>query len=178
MGVVIGGVISSSVISAVAAGCRAVPTTEAYVPAALNEDRYEIVGHFVDVILPATDSPGATDAGVPSFVDQMLASWFSSDERESFLRQLDLLEAEANGRFGSGFASIDHPSREQLVSDIAVDSDVSNPTELNTLFRRMKELTLVGYYTSEVGSTQELRVMPMGEWKADVPYQEVGRAWT
>ena len=42
----------------------------------------------------------------------------------------------------------------------------------------MKELTLVGYYTSEVGATQELRRMPMSEWKADVPYDSIGRAWT
>ena len=42
---------------------------------------------------------------------------------------------------------------------------------------RLKELTLAGYYTSEVGATQELRVNPMGAWMADVPYSEVGRAW-
>ena len=44
-------------------------------------------------------------------------------------------------------------------------------------FRTMKELTLVGYYTSQVGATQELRVMPMGPYLADVPYAQVGRAW-
>ena len=42
---------------------------------------------------------------------------------------------------------------------------------------RLKVLTLAGYYTSEVGATQELRVNPMGAWFADVPYSEVGRSW-
>jgi hypothetical protein len=44
-------------------------------------------------------------------------------------------------------------------------------------FRTMKELTLVGYYTSQPGSTQELRVVPMGPYHPDVPYAQLGRAW-
>lgn len=46
-----------------------------------------------------------------------------------------------------------------------------------SFFRTLKELTLVGYYTSEVGATQELKLNPMGVWRADIPYAEVGQAW-
>lgn len=46
-----------------------------------------------------------------------------------------------------------------------------------SFFRMLKELTLVGYYTSEVGATQELRLNPMGVWRGDIPYSEVGQAW-
>jgi hypothetical protein len=41
----------------------------------------------------------------------------------------------------------------------------------------VKELTLVGYYTSEVGATRELRVNPMGRYRGDVPYAAVRTAW-
>ena len=44
-------------------------------------------------------------------------------------------------------------------------------------WRRMKEVTLVGYYTSQPGATQELRVNPMGKWQGDIPYRTVGRSW-
>jgi gluconate 2-dehydrogenase gamma chain len=44
-------------------------------------------------------------------------------------------------------------------------------------WRRMKELTLVGYYTSQPGATQELRVNPMGKWQGEIPYRTVGRSW-
>ncbi len=46
-----------------------------------------------------------------------------------------------------------------------------------SFFRTLKELVLVGYYTTELGAKQELRVNPMGSWRADVPYGEVGSAW-
>jgi hypothetical protein len=41
----------------------------------------------------------------------------------------------------------------------------------------MKELTLLGYYTSEIGATKELHVSPMGAYHGDVPYRSQGRAW-
>jgi gluconate 2-dehydrogenase gamma chain len=45
-------------------------------------------------------------------------------------------------------------------------------------FRTMKELTIVGYYTSEVGATVELRheAVP-GRHQGCVPFTEIGRAW-
>jgi hypothetical protein len=44
-------------------------------------------------------------------------------------------------------------------------------------FRRMKELTVLGYYTSELGATKELRVSPIGAYHGDVPFRTLGRAW-
>jgi gluconate 2-dehydrogenase gamma chain len=46
-----------------------------------------------------------------------------------------------------------------------------------SFFRTLKELVLVGYYASEVGASQELRVNPMGPWRADIVYSEIGRSW-
>ena len=45
-------------------------------------------------------------------------------------------------------------------------------------FRRMKELTLLGYYTSEAGATRELKVNPMGIYRSDVPYRSIGHSWS
>ncbi len=44
-------------------------------------------------------------------------------------------------------------------------------------FRRMKELTLLGYYTSEIGATKELHVTPMGAYRGDLTYASIGKAW-
>ena len=62
----------------------------------------------------------------------------------------------------------------------AVDSPLAE-AELDKrpgwFFRRMKELTLLGYYTSEAGANQELRVNPMGFYTADLAYKSIGRSW-
>jgi hypothetical protein len=49
--------------------------------------------------------------------------------------------------------------------------------DVRSFFRTLKELTVVGYYTSEIGARQELHVDPMGAWRADVSYADIGRAW-
>ena len=41
----------------------------------------------------------------------------------------------------------------------------------------MKELTLLGYYTSQSGAMTELKVNPMGIYRADIPYRSVGHSW-
>ena len=52
------------------------------------------------------------------------------------------------------------------------------PVEAPPFYRQLKELTVAGYYTSEVGATQELQWLPApGRYEADVPLSEVGRAW-
>jgi gluconate 2-dehydrogenase gamma chain len=53
----------------------------------------------------------------------------------------------------------------------------ADDTGRGSFFRTLKELVLVGYYTAEVGATKELRVNPMGSWRADIPYVEIGSAW-
>jgi len=61
----------------------------------------------------------------------------------------------------------------------AADSLTVDPGDVGpeSFFRRMKELTLVGYYTSEPGATRELRVAPFGPYRADVPYAAGTPAW-
>jgi gluconate 2-dehydrogenase gamma chain len=65
---------------------------------------------------------------------------------------------------------------ERVLPTVDDDSDPED-TGPRGFFRTLKELVLVGYYTSELGATQELRVNPMGVWRADIPYAEVGRSW-
>lgn len=45
-------------------------------------------------------------------------------------------------------------------------------------FRRMKELAVLGYYTSELGATKELRTSPWGIYRGDIPYSSIGRSWS
>jgi gluconate 2-dehydrogenase gamma chain len=72
-------------------------------------------------------------------------------------------------------------TEEGTAASIAVGADEVWEAEdigEQAFFRTLKELVLVGYYTSEVGATRELRVNPMGVYRSDIPYAEIGRAWS
>ena len=83
--------------------------------------------------------------------------------------------------------------RDSLARQSGTGATVSDPTrpsadggggetarrelEKGWFFRRMKELTLLGYYTSEPGATHELKVNPMGIYRGDIPYRSIGHSW-
>jgi hypothetical protein len=55
---------------------------------------------------------------------------------------------------------------------------IRNEMGSDWFWRRMKEMTVVGYYTSQPGATQELRgPNPMGVWRGDIPFHRGDRAW-
>src|SRR3989442_15534589 len=51
---------------------------------ALNAHQNETVATIAELIIPKTDTPGAREAGVPAFIDVMLADWAGDDQRQMF----------------------------------------------------------------------------------------------
>lgn len=183
IGLLLGGAISAPAVSGFLAGCTTPFSDGKYVPRTLSDDRYEAIRVLVELILPETDTPGALSAGVDRFVDEMLTDYYALSDRDRFLEGLDRFLETSTGEFGRDFVDLDAESMIDYVRtrDIEAysnpDSDqLSDPAEL-FFFRTLKELTIMGFYTSEIGATQELRVMPMGEYRPDVDLTELGRAW-
>ena len=202
---ILGGALAAPTIAGVLAGCgdqksrgtaSAVQTLRALTPA-----QEQLVAAVAEVILPATDTPGARDVGVSLFVDRMLADYYTADARAQFLAGLARLDAIALSQHGHPFVSCTAAQQFALIDALdaqlfdlrAMDAgapsrstgaapDSTHTTRVEDADPRafygvLKELTLAGYYTSEAGATRELRVNPMGRWRADVPYTQLGAGW-
>jgi hypothetical protein len=126
----------------------------------LTDHQNAMVTVIAELIVPQTDTPGATGAQVNRFVDIMLAEWFEDDEREEFLRGLVALDGRSVNTFGAPFLALDEAQQTVLLNGLEAEvmalREANLPTERH-FFLRMKWLTLFGYYTSEVGATQELQ---------------------
>ena len=206
----LGSALAAPTIAGVLAGCGDQKTRIASATAqklrALTPAQEQIVAAVSEVILPATDTPGARDVGVSLFVDRMLADYYTADARAKFLAGLARLDARAIAQHGNPFLSCAAAQQVALIDALdaqlfdshpldagappsratgaTLDSapDSTNETRVEDVDPRafygvLKELTLAGYYTSEAGSTRELRVNPMGRWRADVPYTQLGAGW-
>ena len=170
--VLAGGAMSSSTLAAVFAGCEATPAPAGWTPVVLTRPQLEVLTAVVDEIIPATETPGARDVGVPRFVDTLLERYADEDERTRVLDGLDEL--------GPEFLALNNEEQAALL--VVLDQEAVTAREADTeplpYFATLKEWTLVGYYTSEVGATEELRWMPVpGRWDGDVPLDDVGRTW-
>jgi len=189
--VALGATVSAPTVVGLLSGCEGPGSDGGYVPRTLLDGRLRRVEVLAEVLIPETDTPGASAARVHDFVDVMLTDFYSSDERARFLDGLADVEAEARGRFGQDLEELRAVDLEALVSELdraAYPDAGADPASAATVqravaegrppfMRTLKELVVAGYYTSEIGQTVELRPMPFGAFDADVPYDEIGRSW-
>lgn len=181
MTVLAGGALSSSTVAALLGGCETTgAATAEWTPAVLDVPRLEKLTVVVDAILPRTDTPGASDVGVPAFIDRVLADHAEAEERTRVLEGLDGLDDAAREATGVAFLEADPDRQVELLTALDAESVRAREGGDRPLpfFATLKEWTLLGYYTSEAGATRELQWLAMpGRWDADVPLSEVGRAW-
>jgi gluconate 2-dehydrogenase gamma chain len=132
-------------------------------PAALTEGELEIVGLVADIILPRSETPSATDVGVPAFVDLIVSEWMDEDEAQELRGGLADLDAVAAERFGRAFAECVGDQQMTLVRELD-DRLPEAGTEAETpegVYPTLKRLVLTGYFTTEAGAAQTgYRIIP------------------
>lgn len=178
-----GGVVSAPAIMGVLKGCTAKPTID-WKPLFLTEDQGILVSQVAEIIIPKTDTPGAIETGVPGFIDVMLHEVYELDERDRFMEGLKAFADAAEKEYGNPFVELNPEEQSAFVKkvhDEAIRNEKSN--QGNADYKRpfilmIKELTLLGFFTSEAGATQVLQYDPVpGEYKGCVPLSEIGKAW-
>ncbi len=173
-----GGAISASAASGILAGCVSLPG-ETPRTTFLTDEEKRTVTAIAEQIIPRTDTPGAVDVGVPAFVDKMLAGFYQDKERTLMRAGLRQVATDASELRGKPFAELTPDEQVALMKEY--DREAYAPRAANSdphFFRMMKELTILGYCTSEAGATKLLKYAPFpGPYRGDVPYSEVGKAW-
>jgi len=132
---------------------------------AFNAHQNETVATIAELIIPKTDTPGAREAGVPAFIDLFIAEWPDNEDRQRVLAGLGTLDERTRALFGKDFISASVPQQTQIVTALEAEVARLRDTQGNVwhhFYYPIKRLTLVGYYTSEVGATSEqnFRVVP------------------
>ena len=100
-----------------------------YKPQTLTLSEMDFVARLSDLIIPRTDTPGASDAGVPEFIDRRLTA-----------------SHELTAAFRQGMAMVGPDLTEARLTEI-----IDTP-----FFRLAKEMTIDGYYSSRAGLVEEL----------------------
>lgn len=137
--------------------------------------RLDTIACVAELIIPATDTPGAIAADVPAFIQVIYSRWYRPEERNAFDSGLIALDAVASELCNSAFAQCSAEQQHNVL--LAAQAQPESPA--GKFFATMKELTVFGYYTSEVGSKEELIFNPVPmRYKGDYLFSDVGRQWT
>jgi len=145
---------------------------EGYALRTLNAHQNATVVAMIDLIIPETDTPGAKGVRVNEFIDLILTEWATEEERAHFLAGLRDVDEQSKEVFGKDFAEAAAAQQTALlhaIEDAALADHTSparaipSPTVHDPQLRGnfwivFKNITLHGYYTSEVGFTKELQL--------------------
>jgi hypothetical protein len=150
---------------------RAVAAAEdPWTPALVTPAAGRVLAAAVDTILPDTDTPGARSAGVHVFVDLLVKHCRTADEQRAFAAGLDSLEAASRAGQGRGFADAEREAREAQLFALETAKD--------PFFAALKEATVLGYCTSEVGATRALAYAHVpGDYRGCLPLAPGQKGW-
>jgi len=118
-------------------------------PAFFKGNEYKALARMVDLIIPRTETPGAADAGVPLYIDIVAGADAALGER--LRKGLTELETVSRGASGKGF--VRSTEKDQIKT---LQSMLPKGAPGNGFFETVKAMTLVGYYSSEIGLHEEL----------------------
>lgn len=143
---------------------------------ALNAQQLTLVRELGELIIPTTDTPGAISAEVHTFIDFQLAYCFNTQEQHIIFAGLAKLDTQANEQHAASFIACDKAKQIALLTDMEAARNGFTQSD-RQFFKQFKALVVFGYYTSEIGATQELAYSAIpGGYKA-IKFADVGKAW-
>ena len=154
----------------------------------LDEVQRRTLSAMAETIIPRTETPGAIDANVPRFIELMVQQWLNDEERAIFdAGLLSLMETVARDT-GLSFEQLDEKSRTGILEAMEAAASDSSWYDIGNVTRefvsdapficQVKELTIWGFFTSEVGGTQVLRYDPMPmQFESDIPLEPYESSW-
>lgn len=179
---IMGGVVSAPAIMGVLKGCTAKPSID-WKPEFLVGDPGLIVTQVADIIIPKTDTPGAKEVGVPQFIDVMLKDCYTKEDQDHFLAGLKAFDEGAKTAHGDAFLDLKPEKKLEYVSQVhkqALDAQKNTqPPPKRPFILIMKELTMLGYFTSKPGATEVLQYEAVpGAYHGCIPLNEAGNGKT
>jgi hypothetical protein len=145
-------------------------------PQFLTAAQFATAGALAERILPRTDTPGALDVGVPAFIDVIVGKYLGEPERRKLTAGLADVEARSTAAHRAAFAKLTAAQQDALLTKLAADSQ----DKPGTFFQQIRELTILGYFTSEPVAKNITHYDPIpGRFEGCIPLTETGgRAWT
>lgn len=153
----------------------------------LSDDQLQAITALSELIIPQTDTPGATAAGVPHFIHQIVVDWYTTAERQIFLDGLAELDLAAARYWSAPFLTLEPLQQARILAEMEPPNEgafESQPQPAagaagdTPFYLKMKELTVLGYFTSELAARTELDYEPVpGSYDGDALFDDAGRQW-
>lgn len=135
----------------------------------LNPAQQKLVTQIAEMIIPETDTPGATSVKVPEFIDLILTEWMSDEEKAAFLAGLSDIDVQSAAMGSPRFVEMEEAKRGEFLTGL--DAKRPNKAGAGHAFERIKALTVYGYFTSKPVQQDILKTqMFFNGYNGNVPF--------
>ena len=136
-----------------------------------------ILAEFADIIIPTTaSSPGAKAAGLGTFIPMIIRDCYPANMQELFASGLKEMQYKCSKDFSKDFLSMTVEERQKLMVSLREEAIASDKAP--SFFLIARDLTLLGYYSSEIGCTQAREYLPVpGRYDGNADYIPGQKAW-
>lgn len=139
-------------------------------PGRFSAQEQALIIELTEVIIPTTDTPGARAAGVGEFVSYIIGHCTKTTQQEAFRRGLQRTDVLSQSGYGKRFELLEASQKAGIVEKLA--------RQEKAFFTMLRELTIIGYFTSETGATQALDYVAIpGRFEGDIPLKPDQRTW-
>jgi len=145
----------------------------------------KVFAEFADIIVPTTkSSAGAKAAGLGKFIPMMIKDCYPAEMQTSFAQGFKDFQAKSTKDFGKSFITLTVPERQKLMADVrtlAIEQKTNTAAETKDLayfFITGRDLTLLGYYASEIGCTQAREYLAIpGKYDGNTTLKPGQKSW-
>lgn len=141
-----------------------------------------LLDEIAETIIPKTNTPGAKEVETGKFIKLMVTDCYEEKDQKIFLQGLTKLDEACKKMHSTGFMKASAQQRNDLLVSIDKEAKEYNKNKKqgdpNHYFTMLKQLTLLGFFTSKPGATQALRYVAVpGRYDGCVPYTKGEKAW-
>ena len=142
-----------------------------------------LLDEIAETILPETSTPGAKAAKTGAFMALSVTDVYTPENQAIFRDGLRKVDEACAAAHGASFMAATPAQRLAVLQALDREQKAGmdarqNSDEPRHYFRLMKELALLGYFTSEIGVTKALRyVESPGRFDPCAPHKPGDRSW-
>jgi hypothetical protein len=131
-----------------------------------------------ETIIPTTDTPGAKATKIGEFMQMMVKECYDADQQTTFISGLTTIRTDFKAEKSVEFMEATPEDRLAFLNALHQKYVASGEEKKPEIIHMLRDLTVLGYYSSEIGATQALRfVETPGRFDPCIDYKKGDKAW-
>jgi hypothetical protein len=147
-----------------------------------SSEQSALLDEIGETILPETDTPGAKSVNIGAFMQKMVNECYSLQNQTIFVNGVEEIRSDFEKKYSISFVKGTKTQREEYLNSVNISmgqyKKIKQKDDPEHYFTMLKQLTILGYFTSEIGASQTLQYIAVpGRYDGSYPYKKGDKAW-